>query len=447
MNAWLEEYQRKLVSSHDAVKVVRSGDRVVIASNPEPVALPTALAARHRQLQKVEIVTDGWNADIAWFQPGLEESFVIYKPGRTVGQKFERSYDYFMDFLPLRFKPWDEGRPSARAIDVFVVCVSPPDKSGYCSFGRALQSKRSLVARARVVLAEVVDTPTMNVRTFGDNYIHVSEITHFAEGTGIDSAAALIYRDRTLPSWMKDLTHHVASLIRDGDTIQMGTGSSVEPLVSLGLLDGRKDLGLHTGATFRGVNRLVREGVINGRKKTINPEKVIFTVFYEDDPEDLEFVSMNPAFEQWSMERIHDIRTIAAHDNFVAINNALSVDLTGQINLESIGKTHIGGGGGGQPPFHIGALLSKGGRAIVVLPSLAYVGGNPNAGGKKSRIVAKFPEGSIITIPRNLADYVVTEYGVASLMGKSLYQRVEELINIAHPDFRANLRHEAQAWF
>ena len=126
----LEEYRKKLVASEDATKVICSEDRVVIAANPEPMKLPLALAARHKELRNVEILTQGWNQDIPWFHPGLEESFILYAGIRTVGPKFTKTYDYFMDVLPLRFKPSDEGRAGSRGIDVFIVCVSPPDNNG-----------------------------------------------------------------------------------------------------------------------------------------------------------------------------------------------------------------------------------------------------------------------------------------------------------------------------
>jgi 4-hydroxybutyrate CoA-transferase len=184
---------------------------------------------------------------------------------------------------------------------------------------------------------------------------------------------------------------------------------------------------------------LVREGVINGKYKTLNPGKVVVTALGGSTKEEMEWANNNPLFELVDVEYLEDIRVIAAHDNMVAINNALSIDLTGQIASESIG-TRIMSVAGGQIPFVFGALLSKGGRSITVLSSTAREG-------SISRIRPVLEPGTAVTIPRNCAQYVVTEYGIANLWGKSVRERAEELISIAHPDFRAELRKEAQKLF
>lgn len=207
-------------------------------------------------------------------------------------------------------------------------------------------------------------------------------------------------------------------------------------MLKMGLLNGKQDIGWHSEATPPGVVPLVREGVINGRLKTINPGKVIVTSLGGSDKEDMDWINNNPLFWLVDVSYLWDIRTISAHDNMVAINNAVSVDFSGQIASESIGYRIISGSGG-QTAFAIGALLSKGGRSITVLPSTA-------ANGKVSRIVPMLEAGTGVTVPRNCADYVVTEYGIARLRGKSVRKRAQELIAIAHPDFRAELTEEAQ---
>jgi 4-hydroxybutyrate CoA-transferase len=181
---------------------------------------------------------------------------------------------------------------------------------------------------------------------------------------------------------------------------------------------------------------LVRAGVVNGKRKTINPEKVTVTSIGGSTREEMDWVNNNPLFELVDVEYLEDIRVIAAHDNMVAINNALAIDIGGQITAESLGTRYMSAAGG-QIPFVIGALLSKGGRAITVLPSTAQ-------NGTVSRIVPLHPEGTVVTIQRNCADYIVTEYGIAHVRGKTLRQRALELINIAHPDFRAELKQKAQ---
>ena len=235
---------------------------------------------------------------------------------------------------------------------------------------------------------------------------------------------------------MKDIAHNVSKLIKDGDTLQIGVGRTTEPLIELGLLDSKHDLGWHSEATPPGVISLVREGIINGEFKTINTGKVTVTSLGGASKEDMDWVNNNPLFWLYSANYIWDVRVISAHNNMVAINNALCVDLTGQITAESIGNQLLSSAGG-QVSFVVGSLYSKGGRSITVLPSTAKRG-------TISRIVPMFEPGTTVTVPRTCADHIVTEYGIAYLRGKSLRHRAEELINIAHPDFRAELRKEAR---
>jgi 4-hydroxybutyrate CoA-transferase len=232
--------------------------------------------------------------------------------------------------------------------------------------------------------------------------------------------------------YLKDIAGYVSGLIKDGDTIQIGVGRTTEPLVQLGMLDGKHDIGYHSEATPPGIISLVKEGVITGKYKTINQGRAMVTSLGGGTREEMAWASQNPLFWLVDVDYLEDVRVIAAHDNMVAINNALAIDLMGQINAETIGTRPMAGSGG-QPSFVIGALLSKGGRSIIVLPSTA-------SGGKVSRITPRLPEGSAVTIPRQFTDYVITEYGVARLWGKTLRERSQELISIAHPDFRAELR-------
>jgi 4-hydroxybutyrate CoA-transferase len=183
------------------------------------------------------------------------------------------------------------------------------------------------------------------------------------------------------------------------------------------------------------VINLVREGVINGKRKSINPGKAVVTSIGGSTREEMEWVNNNPLFWLVDVAYLEDIRVIASHDNFVAINNALAIDLSGQITAESLGRRWLSAAGG-QIPFVIGTWLSEGGRSVTVLPSTAQ-------GGKRSRIMPALPEGTAVTIQRNCTDYVITEYGIARLKGKTLRQRAHELISIAHPDFRSELRKAA----
>ncbi|MEE9198497.1 MAG: acetyl-CoA hydrolase/transferase C-terminal domain-containing protein, partial [Dehalococcoidia bacterium] len=230
---------------------------------------------------------------------------------------------------------------------------------------------------------------------------------------------------------------HLAELIRDGDTIQIGIGTPSGYMPRLGVFDGRRDLGWHSEMGARGVIKLMEAGVINGSRKTLNRGVAVFTGLMGCAPEEIAYAADNPLIEQRDSDYVVDIRTVAAHDNMVAINNAISIDLTGQINVETVFGARLWNGTGGQPELHMGAVLSDGGRAITLLRSTAL-------GGTVSRIVSQHEEGSIVTIPRTFADIIVTEYGVAKLLGKSLRERARELTAIAHPDFRADLKKAAQ---
>ena len=257
-----------------------------------------------------------------------------------------------------------------------------------------------------------------------------------APGTGSLAGRAL----KEPQPYLKDIAGYVSQLIKDGDTLQIGVGRATEPLVRLGLLNDKHDLGWHSEATPPGVISAVGDGEITGRFKTLYPGKVIVPSLGGGSLEEINVSKNNPLF--WLIDVDHLYRTVSLNDNMIAINNALAVDLTGQIAAETMGY-QILAGSGGQPPFVYGALLSKGGRSVTVLPSTAKT----KEGGAVSRIVTTHRPGTVVTIPRVMADIVVSEYGIARLRGRSLRQRAEELIAIAHPDFRAELNKEARRLF
>jgi 4-hydroxybutyrate CoA-transferase len=207
------------------------------------------------------------------------------------------------------------------------------------------------------------------------------------------------------------------------------------------MLDGKHDLGYHSELAPGGIIRLVQEGVITGKYKTINQGKVVVTAIGGGTLEEMQWVNMNPLFWVVDVAYLEDPRVISAHDNFVAINNILAIDLTGQVTSESMGTLQIAHTGG-QLPFVIGATLSKGGRSVLVLPSTVET-----ENGIASRIMPTFPEGTVVTLHRNLVDIVVSEHGIANLKGKTLRERAHELTSIAHPDFRAELKKATQSRF
>jgi 4-hydroxybutyrate CoA-transferase len=435
MTSWQEEYKKKLVSADEAVSRVKSGDRVVFTPGREAFAVGLALAARKEELKGVTVFTPSPGYDFGWYDAGWSDSFEvsIMMPTAVCQDAVDAK---LIALNPGTLIPFEEG-PDAPKSDVLLTEVSTPDERGFCSFGASVWNKRRVIAEAKLTIAEV--NPNL-IRTYGDNYIHISEIDYFVEhlsmggAPGMGSLAGRAVKE-TEP-YLYNVAQNVSDLIRDGDTIQIGVGRTTEPLVKLGIFKGRRDLGWHSEATPGGVISLVREGVINGSRKTLHPGKCVVTSLGGGTKEEMDWVTMNPLFMLVDIGYLEDIRVIAAHDNMVAINNALAIDLSGQIGAESIGYRFMAVAGG-QIPFVFGATLSKGGRSITCLPSTAQ-------GGKISRIVPTLPPGTVVTIQRNLTDNVVTEYGIARLKGKTLRQRAQELINVAHPDFRAELKKAAE---
>ena len=238
------------------------------------------------------------------------------------------------------------------------------------------------------------------------------------------------------PEVAKTIAGYVSEVLPDGATIQIGVGEPSMYLARAGAFDGKTDLGLHTEMSAPGIPRLIEDGVINGKRKTLHPGKAIAVAWSGSDSDDLKLVTNNPKFEVHDPEYVLDVRVISQNDNFHSLNNALSIDLIGQINSESVFGSRMINGTGGQPETHMGAVLSRGGRAITLLPSTAM-------DGALSRIVPTHEAGSTITVPRYFADTIITEYGVARLWGKNHRQRAQELIAVAHPDFRGELKREA----
>ena len=344
----------------------------------------------------------------------------------------ERRADFNVaSFIPYERDLWAEG------VDLLLTEVSTPDDKGFCGFGSSLWNKKEQIQKAKIVAAEV---NTKLIRTYGDNFIHVSEIDYFVEhqGTGGTTGQGTLagrYMKEPEP-YLKDIAGYVGSLIKDRDVLQIGVGRSTEPLLNLGLIHGKQDIGFHSEATPPGLIRLVKENIVTGKYKTRDQGKVVVTSIGGAPKEDMDWVNMNPLFWLKDVNYIESPLTLAGLDNLVCINNALAVDLSGQIAAETIGA-RIYSGSGGQTAFAVGAYLSRGGRFITVLPATAK-------GGTISRIVPHLPIGTHVTVPKSLADYVVTEYGIATLRGKTMRKRAEELISVAAPEFRSELKNEAR---
>jgi 4-hydroxybutyrate CoA-transferase len=481
---WREEYKRRLASHEEAMADVRPRDLVVIPI-AGPRTLARALFRRCQEIGPIDLRLAAPLTDPGWLRDGHQETFRI-EFEMFIGDFARPTMDegratYLPNLFSLNFKEHDEERPERRPIDVFLTAVTPPDDDGYVSFGAHNWNKRSYIRRARTSIVEV--DPSLRP-VCGDNKIHVTEIHRFVEIPPFEMTTGLVEAwlrrvddevlkaeylsivdelddlDRLIvigpamtwlppaqvrrvlglaqpPEVARTIAGYVREIVPDGATIQIGAGEPSMYLARAGAFEGKHDLGLHTEMVAPGLAKLVECGVINGRRKTIHPEKAVAVAWSGSDSDDLKIVTNNPAFEVYDPDYVLDVRTIARNDNFHAMNNALSIDLVGQINAESVFGSRMINGSGGQPEFQIGAILSKGGRAITLLPSTAMEG-------SVSRVVTEHEAGSLITIPRYFADTVVTEYGIARLWGKNHRQRAQELIAVAHPDFRADLRREAE---
>jgi 4-hydroxybutyrate CoA-transferase len=436
MKDWRREFDEKRISAEKAAGFVKSGDTICFTMGREAHTIGRAIANRKGELRGVTVFVPSPVHEFGWYHPGWEESFSIRTYMVTATSQAmmdDRRCD--LEIPDILFR----SESNSMDADIVITEVSAPDDNGFFSFGTALWNKRRQLKKGKLVLAEV---NRKLIRTFGDNFVHVSEIDYFVQHQSLQrpmQGRSLAGRELSSPpGYLKDIAEHVSSLIRDGDTCQMGVGRTIEPLVQLGVFRNKTDLGWHSEATPDGIIQLVREGVISGRCKTINKGKTVVTSLGGASKEDMEWANGNPLFWLVDVEYLWDPRIISSHDNMMTINNSLCIDLGGQSSAETAGGRTFSTQGG-QPGFVLGALLSKGGRSIIVLPSTVDLNGRI-----VSRIVPTLEKGTAVTLPRYLADYVVTEYGVASLRGKTLRHRAEQLISIAHPDFRSELGKEAK---
>ncbi len=427
---WAEAYAARLMGPADAARLVKNGDRVVMPIGSITPAIARAIWDRRDELEGVSVLSTAPFFDPGWYTPGHTSFHGRVELFNTVIGR-EAVNKHRADFVSIpfsrRFKPEDERGDLSNHANVALIGISTPDRFGYCSYGLSMWNKAAFVQRARVTIGEIF--PGYPV-TAGANRVHVTEFDALVEG---GAAPGIPMRERAAID--PAMAAYVGAFINDCDTVQIGTGTMTGQLVAAGALDGKEELGIHSEITVPGLNQLVYNGAITGSHKTLHKGKFVATALFAGTPEEVEFIHENPVFEVYDVAYTNDIQTIAAHDNMVAINNALTVDLYGQIACESLGHD-LWSGPGGQPEFAIGALLAKNGRSITVVPSTSKEG-------TVTRIVPELEPGTIVTVPRQFADIVITEYGVARLLGKSDRERANELISVAHPDHRAELRRQA----
>lgn len=427
---WSSRLRSRTVSAERAVDVVKSGQRVFVhGACATPHVLLAALMNRAGALHDVKIAHLHTHGAAPYLAPGMEGSFrheSLFTGANARAAVNDGRADYvpvFLSEIPILF---ESGR---MAIDVALLHVSTPDSHGYCSLGASVDVALSAARAARTVVAQI--NPQMP-RTLGDAFIHADRIA-FA----VDVDAPL---DEVLPPSISEEERRIGDLVstfvEDGATLQMGIGSI--PNAVLSALGDRRNLAVHTEMFSDGVVDLVERGVITGALNPLHPGKLI-TSFLMGSQRLYDFAHDNPMVEMHPADYTNDTAIIRRNHRMVAINSAIEVDLTGQVVSYSIGS-RIFSGVGGQVDFIRGAALAREGRPIIALPATAM-------GGTASRITGLIKEGAMVTLTQAHVHYVVTEFGIAELYGKSLRERAQALIQIAHPSFRDDLEAVARERF
>lgn len=425
-------YQSRVTTAEEAVKVIKSGDRVFLTGNVSvPQQLLAALVKHAPNLQDVEICQALTVGSADYVSPEMEghlrvNSMFISANIRKAVQEGRADFTpVLLSEFPLLFKR------GVLPIDVAVVHVSTPDEHGFCSLGVEVGLTKSAAESAKVIIAEVNDKMP---RTLGDSFIHVSRLTHIVPVNYPIPEHRMASEGNS--EIVEKIAGHVASLIPDGATMQLGIGSI--PDAVLKFLSGKKDLGIHTELFSDGVIELVNAGVLTNARKSLHPGKIV-AGFILGTGKLYEWVNDNPMVEMHPTEYVNDPFVIAQNDRMVAVNSAIEVDLTGQVCADSIGPK-LFSGVGGQLDFIYGASRSKGGVPIIALPSVA----NLKDGTQLSKITAMLKQGAGVVTSRNHVRFVVTEHGIADLYGKTIRQRAQALIKVAHPQFQDELQRQAK---
>jgi acetyl-CoA hydrolase len=428
-HSWSRIYESKVTTAEEAVKVIRPGDRIFLTGNCSvPRVLLAALVNRGPELENVEICHALTLGASDYVEPEMEghirvNALFIGPNVRKAVQEGRADYTpNLLSEFPLLFSR------GILPIDVAFVHLSPPDEHGFCSYGIETGLTKTPAESAKIIIAEI--NPNMP-RCLGDSFIHVSRLDHVVP---VDySLLELVMAEGGITDLHMRIAEHIADLIPDEATMQMGIGAI--PDAVLQFLYDKKDLGIHTELFSDSVIDLVEAGVVTSARKTLHPGKII-AGFMLGTKRLYDWVHDNPLIELHRTEYINDPFVIAQNRRQVAINSAIEIDLTGQVCADSIGPK-LYSGVGGQLDFVYGASRSEGGVPIIALPSTAK-------GDQISRIVPMLQQGAGVVTTRNHVHYVVTEYGVAQLYGKTIRQRAHALIRTAHPKFREELTRAAE---
>ncbi len=426
---WKEEYRKKVTKPLEAIKDIHDGQCVVMGhAAAAPRLIQQALADHCEDYNDVLIFHMTTLGDNPCYKPRCFGHFrhvsnFLSANSRDVIERREG------DFFPAYFKDVPSMIGNDIPCDVAVFQATPPNAEGYCSLGVSCDYAKAAIRAAKTV---IVETNEFMPFTYGDTLIHVSQIDHI-----IPCAYRLQELRLAAPGEVEmAIGRHCASLVTDGSTLQLGIGGI--PDAVLQSLTEKNDLGIHSEMFSGGVMELMQKGVINGSRKTLHRGKAVVT-FIMGPRELYDFVDENPDVEFYPVDYVNSPLIIAKNDRMTSINSCLEVDLQGQVASETIGMRQYSGIGG-QVDFIRGASLAREGKAIIAMPSTA-------AGGTISRIKPFLTPGAAVSTSRNDVDYIVTEYGIARLKGRTLQHRAEDLIRIAHPDFRPQLAEEYERRF
>ena len=422
-----EVFKDKIVDAGHAMHHIKPGDRIAMSDFcAEPLHLVEALAERARQLDGIEIVTGGNIGPEPHLDPGMEK-YVRFNCLCAVPKSRKAIAECRADFTPCYFHEWPQllAPDGPLPLDVALLQLSPPDENGDCSFGVSVDFTALLPKLAKVTIAQI-NSRMPEVPGAKINLKDVDWVVPWDEPiVELESVAAGEIETQ--------ISRYVASLVPDGATLQIGRGKLPDQVMNL--LQDKNDLGIHSEMISNGVMNLINNGVVTNKYKKIKPGKTV-AGFVAGDQTFYEWVDHNPAIELMTIDFVNDPYVIGQNPQVVSINSAIEVDLTGQVVAETIGTRQFTGIGG-FTDFVRGARRSKGGKTIVTFASTT-------SNGKHSRIVPFINPGASVSATRFDVDYIVTEYGIAQLWGKSNRERIEALIEIAHPDFRDGIKDYAK---